>query len=169
MRPFAQNDLDALAEMFADPEVMRYLPAGQGVSRERTQVALSGFIESWETRGHGLFAVVSKNDQTLIGHCGLAQLEYTEEIELAYGFARPYWGQGYATEAAQASLAFGFEDLGLDQIAAIVVPENIASRRVLEKCGMRYVRDTSYYNLDVHYFLLTLSEYRLNPPNGSSG
>ena len=166
LRPFVQSDLDALAEIFGDHRVMRYLPAGQGISRERTQVALSRYIESWETRGHGLNAVIEKTNQKLIGHCGLVRLEYTEEIELAYGYAHSHWGQGYATEAARATVAFGFDLLGLKQIVAIVVPENTASQRVLEKLGMQYVRQASFYNLNVRYFRLTQAEYRHHSLDG---
>lgn len=166
LRPFVQDDLDALAEIFADPRVMRYLPAGQGISRERTQAALTLYIESWETRGYGLNAVIDKASQKMIGHCGLAQLDHTDEIELAYGFAHSHWGQGFATEAARACLAFGFEALDLEQIVAIVVPENKASQRVLEKLGMQYVRDASFYHLNVRYFRLTQAEFRQNPLAG---
>lgn len=166
LRPFVQSDLAALAEIFADHRVMRYLPAGQGISRERTQAALSRYIESWEPRGHGLNAVIEKANQRLIGHCGLVQLDYTDEIELAYGFAHSHWGQGYATEAARACVGFGFEMLKLGQIVAIVVPANTASQRVLEKLGMQYVRDASFYNLNVRYYRLTRAEYR---PNSNGG
>ncbi len=162
LRPFVQGDLDALAEMFADPEVMRYLPAGQGISRQRTQAALSRYIDSWKTRGYGLRAVLDKDSHQLIGHCGLDQLEHTEEIELAYGFARDFWGQGYATEAANACLAEAFNELELERVVAIVVPENTRSCRVLEKLGMQYLGDASYYNLNVRYYCLTKSEYLQN-------
>lgn len=160
LRPFEPGDLDALALMFADPEVMRFLPAGQGISRERTQAALSRYIESWETNGYGLYAVIEKSSSTLIGHCGLSQLDHTDEIELAYGLRRASWGKGYATEAARACLRFGFEELNLDRIVGIVVPENIASQRILEKLGMQYIREAEYYNLQVRYYELSRLRYR---------
>jgi RimJ/RimL family protein N-acetyltransferase len=163
LRPFVESDLDALAGIFADPRVMRYLPAGQGISRERTQAALTRYIESWEICGYGLNAVIEKGSQKLIGHCGLAQLDHTEQIELAYGFAHSHWGQGFATEAATACVTFGFDVLNLEQIVAIVVPENTASQRVLEKLGMQYIQDASFYNLKVRYFRLTQAKYRQNP------
>ena len=163
LRPFVQSDLDALAEMFADPKVMRYLPAGQGISRERPQVALTRYIENWEAHGHGLNAVITKTNQKLIGHCGLEPLNNTKEIELSYGFAQSHWGQGFATEASRACIVFGFDILGLEQIVAIVVPENTASQRVLEKLGMHYIQDASYYHLNVRYYRLTKAEYQQSP------
>jgi RimJ/RimL family protein N-acetyltransferase len=72
----------------------------------------------------------------VIGVTGLGHLADGPEIEVGYRFLRKHWGNGYASEAARASIEFGLEELGLEQIAAVTLPTNIASRRVMEKCGM---------------------------------
>ena len=78
----------------------------------------------------------------VIGITGLTHLEDGPEIEVGYRFLRRCWGYGYATEAAKASLAFGLGELGLERIVAVTRPDNRASRRVLEKCGLRFVGTT---------------------------
>jgi len=77
-------------------------------------------------------------DGQLIGSCEIEYLDETDEYELGYALGKAYWGQGIATEAAQAAVRFGFESAKLDRIIAVVVPENIASWRVLEHVGFIY-------------------------------
>jgi len=77
-------------------------------------------------------------DKKLIGWCGLAFLDKTEEIEIGYGIAKEYWGRGFTTEAATASIRYGFEEARLNRIVAVAMPENITSRRVMEKIGMKF-------------------------------
>ena len=79
-----------------------------------------------------------KEDSALIGWSGLSYLEDTGEVEIGYGLAKPYWGRGLASEAAAATIKYGFEQLGLPRIVAIASPDNITSRRVLEKLGMKF-------------------------------
>jgi len=84
-------------------------------------------------------AIVWKVNQLVIGWCGLGPLDFRPtDIELFFGLSEQYWGQGIATEAAQAMLTYGFEIIGLPKIAAVVHPENVASQRVIEKLGMAY-------------------------------
>jgi RimJ/RimL family protein N-acetyltransferase len=74
--------------------------------------------------------------------------------------SRTAWGRGLATESGRAVVRFGFEVAGLDHIAGISYPPNLASQRVLAKCGLRYLRDTRYHNADVHYFAITREEWQ---------
>jgi ribosomal-protein-alanine N-acetyltransferase len=91
----------------------------------------------WKQHGFGRWALIHKPDKKLIGWCGLAPLDKTDEIEIGYGIAKEYWGRGLTTEAAAATIRYGFEELKLNQIVAVAMPENIASRRIMEKIGMR--------------------------------
>lgn len=139
LRPFAAADLDAWARrIFADPEVIRYLPRRDISPRERAGRAMQYFDEHWAQYGYGLWAVTDKADGQFIGHAGLNYLQDTGEVEVDYALARAYWGRGIATEAARASVRFGFESAKLERIIGLVVPENIAARRVLEHVGLRY-------------------------------
>lgn len=125
-----------------------------GVPSSRTQAlaALSKYLRRWQSHDFGPWAVRFKDDPRLLGWCGLDFLDTTKEIEVGYGLARSHWGRGVSTEAARASLGYGFEHLHLDRIVAVARPENTASRHVMEKLGMRYVRNGFYYGGDLVYY-----------------
>ena len=99
-----------------------------------------------ELHGFGLCAVELRARRELIGVAGLTHLADTSEIEVGYRFLKKHWGQGYATESARASIAYGFEELGLDRIVGVTLPANRASRRVMEKCGMSFVGVMNVYD-----------------------
>ena len=149
LRGLIPDDLDDLFEVFGDAEVVKYLSIGKPRSREETLDGLLRTVEGWQNRGFGLWAVALKENGKVIGYCGLIFLEETTDVEIAYGFARAFWGRGYATEAARPALRFGFEELKLERIVAVVNPENVSSQRVLEKLGMNYVRMAHHYNTDL--------------------
>ena len=83
----------------------------------------------------------------------------TSEVEVDFVLARNYWGIGYATEAAKATLVYGFKTLKLDMIIALAKPENIASRRVIEKIGMRYIKNAEYWGIICAYYDISKAEY----------
>ena len=159
LRRFTFNDLDAFASMNGDAEVMRYIGAGTPQTREQTAARLKAIIEHQNQNGFGLWAAIDKTGGAFIGFCGLQFLDNTPEIEVGYRLAKRFWRMGLATEAARASLRFGFEELGLDRIVAVVQPENVASCRVVEKIGLRYVKDARFYQTDVKYYAITREEY----------
>ncbi len=151
IRSFVPQDARALHErVFGDPEAMKFIPRGASPSLERTRASVERFIRHEIEHGFGLWAVELKQTGELIGDCGLFHVQGTgPEVEVAYHFGKPWWGQGIATEAAIACLRFGFAECGLDEIIAICFPEHVASRRVMEKAGMRFVGPARYYDLDV--------------------
>jgi RimJ/RimL family protein N-acetyltransferase len=163
LRPFVADDLDALSQIFSDPDVMRYVGPRRPCSRDETRVSLESIIDHWSRNGFGLWAAVFKPDQTMIGFCGLCFLDGTQEIEVGYRLSRRYWGLGLATEGGLASLRFGFDKLGLDRIVAVVDPQNSASRHVLEKLGLRYLKNARYYNSDLQYFAIDREHYEPGP------
>jgi RimJ/RimL family protein N-acetyltransferase len=100
-------------------------------------------------RGHAAWIIELRDTQEFIGSGGIQPVANTDEVELAYHLLPSAWGQGFATEAAIAILdRYGLSKVGLREIIAVVFPENIASWRVLEKAGMRYVGIASYQRLD---------------------
>ena len=155
MRRIVHDDLKALASMNSDPDVMRYIVDGKPQSLEQTQERINAIINHWDKHGFGLFAVLERATSDFAGFCGLQYLENTPEIEVGYRFEKRFWGMGLATEAAKASLEYGFERLGLDRIVAVVHPGNLASQRVVEKLGLRYEKDARFYNTDVRYYAIT--------------
>jgi len=129
------EDEAAFAELSADPVAMEYLlPLPGWVGRRRAH---------WEEHGFGQWVAELPGEVSFIGVVGLETVSYqahfTPAVEVAWRLARAYWGKGYATEAAQAALDYGFEQLGLDEIVALTVPANWRSRRVMERLGMTRV------------------------------
>ncbi len=157
LRPIEKGDLDSLAEIFSDPDVMHYLPAGAPISHDRANVALARWLEHWKKHGYGFWAVLHKLERRMIGYCGLVHLEDGPEIELAYGFHKLYWGQGFATEAGRACLWYGFQKLGLKRIVGITALGNRASQRVLTKLGLQFEKEAIFYNMTCRYYAIEQS------------
>lgn len=157
LRPLQRSDMDLYYErIYGDDEVMRYLPAGKAIPRERFEQRIPAFmIEPWQTRGFAPWAVIHKADQEFIGHCGLNPWPDSEEIEVLYALAKPWWGQGLASEAAQASIDYGFAQLGLPKIIAAAHVENIASQRVIEKLGMQLQDEHDWNGMRIKMYALT--------------
>jgi RimJ/RimL family protein N-acetyltransferase len=144
LRPLTIADLGALHELYADPGAMRYAGGSTG-SVEESEARLRRLIEHQERHGFSLWAVVERGSGNVIGDAGLVLLEHRgPEIELGYRLKTPAWGKGYATEAAAAWIAYGFDELDLARIVGVTHPENVASQRILEKIGMRFERVTTY-------------------------
>lgn len=131
LRPLAENDLDALGAIAADPQVMAYVGDGKPLSRAATALWITNAAASLRMSEVGSRGVVLRDSDALIGWIGLIPTPNPGRLELIYGFARAYWGQGYATEAAQALLA----NCSPGTIDATIDPENRASWRILEKLG----------------------------------
>jgi len=145
VRPFRENDAQALHAYLSLPEIYRYEP-GSPISLEE---ALEMSFE--RSQGSDFWAVALKNTDQLVGHLYFSQNEPKELLtwELGYIFHPAFQGQGYATEASIALIRYGFEHWGIHRVVAHCNPENIASWRVLEKLGMRregYFRQNIFFN-----------------------
>jgi RimJ/RimL family protein N-acetyltransferase len=151
IRSFTMQDAQALHErVFGDAEAMKFIPRGASPSLDRTRASVERFMRHERENGFGLWAVELKETGELIGDCGLFLVQGVgPEIEVAYHFGKQWWNKGYATEAAIACLAYGFKECGLAEIIAICFPEHLASRRVMEKAGMKYLGPARYYDLDL--------------------
>ena len=110
------------------------------------QVLIDHPIADYRKNGFGRGACILKSSGEQIGFAGLKYLKELDEVDIAYRFMPTYWGQGLATEAARASVRYGFADLGLKRIIGLVMPENTASVRVLEKAGLRYSDSVSFWD-----------------------
>lgn len=144
LRRFTADDLENLVSLHGDPEVMRYINGGQPVSRaEVCATVLPGMLASYERfAGFGFWAAVERVSGDFLGWFELRPTETSGpgEVELGYRLCRSAWGKGYATEGARALVRKGFAELGVVRIFATTMAVNTASRRVMEKVGLRYVR-----------------------------
>lgn len=139
LRPLEKRDASTLHRIYQGEGILRYFPNPVPPTLEKVERFISGQQVHWETRGFGNWGILPEGEKQIIGWAGLQYLAELDETEVGYLLDKPFWGKGYATEAALASLQFGFERFSLDHIIALVHPENLASRRVIEKCGMRYI------------------------------
>lgn len=146
LRLFTLDDATITYRLHTDPENMRFmnrLPDSVEFERYHLQRHITNYYEG---HGFGLWAVVLKENNELIGRCGFLYqpVEGEEVVEVSYLIDRPYWGRGLATEAVGETLRLGFERYKFPQIVAIIDPKNVASVRVAEKVGMKYERDVDY-------------------------
>jgi RimJ/RimL family protein N-acetyltransferase len=144
LRRFTSDDVDALVELDSDPDVMRYINGGRPTSREEIQTqVLPAFLEYYERfAGFGFWAAVEKSSGEFIGWFHLRPLpgQPEDEPELGYRLRRSAWGRGYATEGSRALICSAFDELKVRRVFATTMTVNVASRRVMEKSGLRYVR-----------------------------
>ena len=144
LRPFDKEDVDPLAELMANPDFMRF---SLGVfSREQTAAFLEKIL-GWNRAGlPSQLAVIFRENSELIGYCGFLHqdVDGTKQIEIAYRLHPDYWGRGLATEAAQGVRDHAFRDLKLPRVISLIHPDNLPSRRVAEKNGMRVEKKTVF-------------------------
>ena len=138
LRSFDEPDRDPFAAMNADAEVMRHFP--DKLDRATSDALVDRILEGWEARDLGLWAVQRGEDGAFLGFAGLAvptfEAHFTPAVEVGWRLARGAWGHGYATEAARAAVAYGFETMGLVEIVSFTTVDNVRSRRVMERLGM---------------------------------
>ncbi|WP_375437205.1 GNAT family N-acetyltransferase [uncultured Hymenobacter sp.] len=142
LRKIELTDAPGILALDSDPDVLRYVPNAP-IS---TLAEATGIVEhiraQYQRNGIGRWAVKRKTDGAFVGWCGLKLVDdavtngHTNYYDIGYRLLAQYWGSGYASEAAEASLRYGFEVLQLPVINATVMHENLASRRILEKLGL---------------------------------
>jgi ribosomal-protein-alanine N-acetyltransferase len=147
LRPLSFDDADALHRVLDDPDVWHYFPLPEIPSLARTHSYIEGQLNHWRDYSLGHWAVEDKN-RILLGWCGLQFLPDTDETEVAYCLGKPFWGRGFATEAARASLEFGTQTLRLKEIIGLTHVENTASQNVLRKIGLHFLDRKTYFGME---------------------
>jgi RimJ/RimL family protein N-acetyltransferase len=144
LRRFTEDDVDNLVELDSDPDVMRFINGGRPTPRHEIESdVLPAFLDYYERfAGYGFWAVVEKSTRRFVGwfHFRPAKGASADEIELGYRLRKSAWGKGYATEGSRALIDKGFADLGVERVVAFAMVVNVASRRVMEKAGLKFVR-----------------------------
>ncbi len=159
IRQFTNDDLAELIELRSDAEVIKYLGGKKMQNPEALEIRLQFYIGCYEKFGFGMAAMIWKDTGEMIGWSGLQPLDGTNEIEVGYGMSREFWGKGIGFEAAKAWLEFGFEKANLERIVAVAYPENIGSRRIMEKCGMKYEKTEAHYGADCVFYAISKDEF----------
>ncbi len=158
LRPRTRDDLEANLAMDLDPEVHRYIFVHGPPDPEAHRAELLRRITTPPAQS-SLWVVEWRQQPGFLGWCGVFPLEDSGLIELGYRYVRAAWGQGVATEAGRAVLEHGFKTLGLDPIVAVAHPGNRASRRVLQKLGLRSQGMARYYDQELAFYQLIRAEY----------
>jgi [ribosomal protein S5]-alanine N-acetyltransferase len=157
LRPLQPTDASTLHRISQMEGVLKYFPNPSPPPLEKVEGFILGQESHWEKYGYGNWGILPNDEKEIIGWVGLQYLPGLEETEVGFLLSPDQWGKGYASEAAQASLRFGFEHFELDHIIALVHPENLASLRVVQKCGMYYVETLHLWGID-------LMRHRLDNP-----
>ncbi|MCI0353911.1 MAG: GNAT family N-acetyltransferase [Acidobacteria bacterium] len=159
LRQLVAEDVDSLFTIWGDGETMRYYP--RPYSRSEVEELIERQRRRYREDGYGLWAVVLKGSGEVLGDCGLVrqEVEGKSEIEVGYHFRRDSWGHGYATEAARAAVEYGFRTFGPARIIALVRPENVPSRRVAERLGMKVDRQVTWAGMPHDIFAVSREAY----------
>lgn len=160
LRMFRESDTDAYAEMVADPEVMRFLGGGQPVPRAEAWRNMAMILGHWRLRGYGMWAVEEKEGGEMVGRVGCWRPEGWPGLEVGWTLRRRFWGRGYATEAARASLAYAFDVLGQTRVISLIAPANVNSVRVAERLGQRPDGEWDVFGTKVTVYAVTREEFR---------
>ena len=159
LRSFREEDIDAMAQLFANPDFMRF---SLGIYTERKKTV--DFIEKvmgWDRAGiPSQFAVVPRREERIVGYCGFFQHpEVPGEIEIGYRLHPDYWNRGLISEAACAVRDHGFTVLKLPRVISLIHPENIPSRRVAEKNGMKVDREITFRGFPTLVYTITREQW----------
>lgn len=167
LRPWNNSDLTAFTEMSRDSEVMRYFP---NILTQPESHELANLIQSFiDAQGWGFWALALKETQEFIGFTGLhhqpTKYDFSPCTEIGWRLKRSAWGQGFAFEAAQASLDFGFQDLKLNEIVAFTAHSNLPSQKLMKRLGMKKVKSFIHPDLNEKSALNPHILYKIQNPN----
>lgn len=154
LREFKISDAQVMYDLNSDEEVMRYTGDVYFKSLEESEQLITNYSD-YERNGFGRWAVIRKEDNEMLGWCGLKKHK-DNSVDVGYRFFKKHWNQGYATESARACLEYGFNVIELEEIVANADPENVASVRVMEKIGMNFQYNQDYDGMEnaVRYKIL---------------
>ncbi|HEY0124426.1 MAG TPA: GNAT family N-acetyltransferase [Rhizobium sp.] len=152
LRVPVETDLDFVAALFSRQELVAHRPDPTPDTREESARRLARDMDHWRSHGFGRWAVEA--DSGLIGFGGVTVSKEFEGLNLSYHLHPDSWGKGYATELVRQVLDFAFNDLHADRVIGLVRPINVASRNVLEKCGLALEREVMLHGAPTNLFAL---------------
>lgn len=158
LRPMKREDVEPIFAMRSDTDIMRFIRV-PAIKRSEAENWINLVSSRWADEKIGFCSLIEKQSGKFLGWCGLWRLQETGEIEVGYAIAKEFWRKGYAVEAAEALLKYGFEKLNLDKIVAVAFPENKASQRVMVKLGMNYDYIGEFYERDLVHYSITREEF----------
>lgn len=155
LRPFRLDDVDALHRLWTEPEVRQYLWDDDVITSERVESLINTSLTSFDDHGFGLWAVLPREEESLIGFCGFWFFHEPPKLELLHGISPVQWHKGLAAEAARAMLNYGFKELSFERIEASTDAANLASSKVMERAGMSFWKRETTNGLDTVNFAIS--------------
>jgi len=159
LRRFRPDDVDAIFAIIGDDIAMQYYP--KTFNRSDAVQWVERNLRRYREHGHGFYAVTLKGSSEVIGDCGIIRQDIDGEpqLEVGYHLRRDHWGHGYATEAARACMGLAFRTFGAKKVISLIRPENIPSRRVAERNGMKVERQVMHYGLPHLVYAMRREDY----------
>jgi len=155
LRSFRDDDVGALFELSQDPDVVRYVGDRRVPTLQETWRAVAGWLGHWTLRDYGQWAVEERASGRFIGRAGIINPVDWPGPEVGYLLGRDWWGHGYATEAAQAAMDWGFREIGFDELISLIDPANTASIAVATRLGEILRDDIEMWGHRVQRYAIT--------------
>ncbi|TXS49907.1 GNAT family N-acetyltransferase [Streptomyces sp. t39] len=166
LRRWHDSDLTALADVHADPRAMHWVDDGAVLDLDRTAGTIERWEDEWDDEGFGVFAVELLASGEVAGGVGLYVPAFLpdarHEVAIGWLLGSQFWGQGYASEAAQATLEFALQDRGLERVVAVLRVGDTASENVARKLGMEPEREVQHpeYGFPLQIHAIDLTEFQ---------
>jgi RimJ/RimL family protein N-acetyltransferase len=163
LRPWQPDDLAEFTRLLTDPEVTRYIVVHAPFSPQDVAELSARTLAQWERNGFGPWAAIKKRTGRWVGRMGLNELPDwpgPHKIEVGWELHREFWGRGLATEGGRAGVRYGFKTVGLERIISATMATNAASRRVMEKCGLRFQEELHFRGADVAWYAIDRSDWQ---------
>jgi RimJ/RimL family protein N-acetyltransferase len=159
LRGFTEADVEGLFALAQDPLIAEYLTYNNLGLREACWRSVGLWIGHWVLRGFGLWAVEERATGTLVGRIGLWEPEGWPGTEVGWLLGRDFWGKGYATEAARASMDWGFSYLAIEELVSVIRPDNARSIAVAERIGERPRGSVAFRGGEIGLWAITRAEW----------
>jgi len=164
LREIVMEDAEGMLELDSDPEVHLYLPDSTIHTLDQAKTSISNIRKQYTVYGIGRWAVIEKESGAFIGWAGLKwntvpENNKTDFYDLGYRLIRKYWGKGYATEAAKVSVQYGFREMNINEIIGTADSRNIASVKILENVGMKYIETFYEDGIPLYWYSLKKDDF----------
>ena len=161
MRKPSIEYVDQFYNILKEETVGKWLAKSRGMSKEEANDYIRNLILHWEQYNFGVWLLFNSETGKLLGHCGLRKVDETDEIEIMYLLDPDYWGNGYASEAAGASIQYAKETMGVKRVIARVKIANDNSKNLLRKLGFTYTHNVDYSGRTLSYFEFNIASDEL--------
>jgi RimJ/RimL family protein N-acetyltransferase len=172
LRPWQPDDLAEFTRLLTDPVVTRYIVVSTPFSPQDVAEVHARTLEQWERNGFGPWAAIEKATGRWVGRIGLDELPDwpgPHKVEVGWELHREFWGRGLATEAGMAGVRHGFEAVGPERIISATMATNAASRRVMEKCGLRFQGELPMAGTTVAWYAIDRADWQAGPVSAPEG